>query len=74
MIMLVLGAALARLETGWRCRPSTGDSPNLSVDLDATVWKRSMTLRGPQSLPARLHADRHAGGAANGGRVHHLDR
>ena len=51
-----LGAALARLETRVALPAFLEAFGDYTVDLDAAVWKRSHTLRGPTSLKVRRGA------------------
>lgn len=49
-----VGAALARLEASVVLPALYQRHPTVSVEMDRVRWKRSMTLRGPLELPARL--------------------
>ena len=50
-----LGAALARLEARIALPLFLQTHPDYAVAEDQVRWKRSITLRGPASLPVRLH-------------------
>lgn len=49
-----VGAALARMEGRVVLAALSPVLETLEIDHDATVWKRSMTLRGPTRLPATV--------------------
>jgi len=64
-----LGAALARLEI----EILFGKLAERFAGIEATgeiAYRERLTLRGPTSLPVRLHPRRVAAGAAAAGRVH----
>lgn len=50
-----LGAALARLEARVAIPLFLQEFPDYTVDENRLEWKRSVTLRGPSSLPIQLH-------------------
>lgn len=49
-----LGAALARMEARVALPLFLQTFPDYAIDTERIVWKRSLTIRGPQSLPTLL--------------------
>ncbi len=49
-----LGAALARMEARIALPVFLQTFPDYKIEVDQVVWKRSLTVRGPQKLPTTL--------------------